>query len=120
MNLLEIIYNPCRGCKDRVSVRARANTISRSFLHSHTLHSHSRHSHTYHSPSHPTLTLLLEQVIPILSILPVMFDFEKLTVYKKAKIFNAGIRALIKATRYLTTFTFGEGMQAPNCQIDLS
>ena len=28
-----------------------------------------------------------------------MFDFEKLTVYKKAKIFNAGIRAFIKAKR---------------------
>ena len=28
-----------------------------------------------------------------------MFDFEKLTVYKKAKIFNADIRAFIKATR---------------------
>jgi four helix bundle protein len=28
-----------------------------------------------------------------------MFDFEKLTVYKKAKTFNAGIRAFIKAKR---------------------
>ena len=28
-----------------------------------------------------------------------MFDFEKLTVYKKAKIFNSDIRAFIKATR---------------------
>jgi four helix bundle protein len=29
----------------------------------------------------------------------VMFDFEKLTVYRKSKIFNAGIRAFIKTTR---------------------
>jgi four helix bundle protein len=28
-----------------------------------------------------------------------MFDFEKLTVYRKSKIFNAGIRAFIKTTR---------------------
>jgi four helix bundle protein len=28
-----------------------------------------------------------------------MFDFEKLAVYRKAKIFNTGIRAFIKATR---------------------
>jgi four helix bundle protein len=28
-----------------------------------------------------------------------MFDFEKLNVYKKAKIFNAGIRAFIKVRR---------------------
>ncbi len=28
-----------------------------------------------------------------------MFDFEKLVVYQKAKAFNAGIRAFIKATR---------------------
>ena len=28
----------------------------------------------------------------------VMFDFEKLDVYKKAKIFNAGIRGFVKNT----------------------
>jgi four helix bundle protein len=28
-----------------------------------------------------------------------MFDFEKLVVYKKAKIFNADIRKFIKATK---------------------
>lgn len=33
-----------------------------------------------------------------------MFDFEKLDVYKKAKFFNAGIRAFIKTTKLdLTT-----------------
>jgi four helix bundle protein len=32
-----------------------------------------------------------------------MFDFERLTVYKKAKIFNADIRAFIKARRLDTT-----------------
>lgn len=32
-----------------------------------------------------------------------MFDFEKLTVYKKAKLFNADIRAFIKAARLDST-----------------
>jgi four helix bundle protein len=32
-----------------------------------------------------------------------MFDFQKLVVYQKAKVFNAGIRALIRATRLDST-----------------
>jgi hypothetical protein len=32
-----------------------------------------------------------------------MFDFEKLVVYKKAKIFNSGIRNFIKSTRLDST-----------------
>jgi hypothetical protein len=41
------------------------------------------------------------QSLYLLSILinPVMFDFGKLTVYREAKSFNAGIREFIKATR---------------------
>ncbi len=33
-----------------------------------------------------------------------MFEFEKLEVYKKAKIFNSGIREFIKETKMLTLF----------------
>jgi hypothetical protein len=34
---------------------------------------------------------------------PVMFDFEKLDVCKKAKVFNSGLRELIKNTRLDST-----------------
>jgi four helix bundle protein len=68
-----------------VGVRARANTLTLSF------------------PITLTLPLTLSlctisQPVVILSF-TVMFDFEKLTVYQKAKSFNAGIREFIKATR---------------------
>ena len=51
------------------------------------------------SESDHTLTLSLHSTRCTLINFTVMFDFEKLTVYKKAKIFNAGIRAFIKSTR---------------------
>jgi four helix bundle protein len=74
-------------------VSARAITLTLSFPRSHS-RSHSN-SHTYLTHSHTVSSL--NPLYPYQ--FTVMFDFEKLTVYKKAKIFNAGIRAFIKSTR---------------------
>jgi hypothetical protein len=46
-----------------------------------------------------SICYIYDRCFVIILILPVMFDFEKLTVYRKSKIFNAGIRAFIKTTR---------------------
>jgi len=59
-----------------VSVRVRARFFLRSHSHPHTL---------------TPLSVIINQ--------PVMFDFEKLDVYKKAKLFNSSLREFIKNAR---------------------
>lgn len=78
---------PAGATKNRVRVSARANRFILSFFFAHTLT--------------PTLNWCsLAETNPVD---PVMFDFEKLDVYKKAKIFNSGIREFMKNTRLDST-----------------
>ena len=75
-----------RECRERERTHSRCLSFTLSLSHFHT------HSHSVSNAARCNL-----------SILHVMFDFERLTVYQKAKIFNAGIRAFIKARRLDTT-----------------